>query len=66
MMAKDASEERLETLAELVEDAPCGMVITDPHGRLRYVNETLSRWLALPARAQDRPAQLPELMTLPG
>ncbi|WP_370161501.1 HWE histidine kinase domain-containing protein [Limimaricola soesokkakensis] len=66
MMAKGASEERLETLAELVEDAPCGMVITDPHGRLRYVNEALSRWLALPARAQDRPAQLPELMTLPG
>ncbi|MGX9856369.1 sensor histidine kinase [Limimaricola variabilis] len=65
-MAKDAGDERLQTLAEMVEDAPCGMVVTDPDGRLRYVNETLSRWLGLPAAPADRPSRLPELMTLPG
>ncbi|MBY6140956.1 PAS domain S-box protein [Leisingera daeponensis] len=52
--------------AELLEDAPCGIVVTDPDGRLKYVNETLSRWLNLPAAAEERPQRLPELMTGPG
>lgn len=65
-MAEAAGDERLKTLAEMVEDAPCGMVITDPEGQLQYVNETLSRWIGQPALPQDSLARLPDLMTLPG
>ncbi|MSU90751.1 PAS domain S-box protein [Rhodobacteraceae bacterium 2CG4] len=31
--------------ADLVHDAPCGIAVTDPDGRLQYVNSTLERWL---------------------
>ncbi|KAF0676048.1 sensor histidine kinase [Profundibacterium mesophilum] len=30
--------------AELLEDAPCGIAVSDPAGRLTYVNATLSAW----------------------
>jgi len=59
-------EELRSAFAELLEDAPCGIVVTDPDGRLQYVNETLSRWLKLPANGEERPQRLPELMTGPG
>lgn len=65
-MAQDTARERMEVLAELVEDAPCGIVITDPDGTLQYVNETLNRWLGLSGASSDKPARLPDLMTLPG
>ncbi|SDF24121.1 PAS domain-containing sensor histidine kinase [Limimaricola pyoseonensis] len=65
-MAKDGAAERRNVLAELVEDAPCGIVVTDPDGRLQYVNETLSGWLGWRAMPGDRPQRLPDLMTMPG
>jgi len=62
-----------ETMAELVADAPCGIVVTDPQGKLLYLNGTLRRWLDLSeekgaetgARG-DEPTRLAELLTLPG
>ncbi|AHD03199.1 sensor histidine kinase [Leisingera methylohalidivorans] len=62
----DGREELRSAFAELLEDAPCGIVVTDPDGRLQYVNETLNRWLNLPAGTEERPQRLPELMTGPG
>lgn len=53
-------------LAELVEDAPCGIVVTDPDGQLQYVNDTLKRWLRLPEGPVDGLGRLPDLMTAPG
>lgn len=53
-------------LAELVEDAPCGIVVTAPDGRLLYVNDTLKRWLHLPEGTERPPGRLPDLMTAPG
>lgn len=65
-MADDPEAKRLEALAELVEDAPCGIVLTDPDGRIRYLNDTLARWLGLEAGSHSRPARLPDLLTVPG
>lgn len=65
-MSRDNLGRHNESLAELVEDAPCGIVVTDPDGRLRYVNETLNRWLGLSAPTNRWPTRLPDLMTTPG
>lgn len=63
-MAKDSGGERRHALSELVQDAPCGIVVTDPDGRLLYVNDTLTRWLGFPA--EEASCRLPDLMTMPG
>lgn len=61
----DSRDELRSTFAELLEDAPCGIVMTNPDGRLHYVNETLKRWLNLPT-GSERPQRMPDLMTGPG
>ncbi len=66
MMAEDGGAARLEALAQLVEDAPCGILVTAPDGGIEYANGTLARWLNWPADPAQRPARLPELMTRPG
>ncbi|KKL79614.1 hypothetical protein LCGC14_2013080, partial [marine sediment metagenome] len=58
----DGSEELRSAFAELVEDAPCGIVVTDPDGQLQFVNETLKRWLNNPFETDKRPRRLPDLM----
>jgi PAS domain S-box-containing protein len=58
----DGSEELRSAFVELVEDAPCGIVVTDPDGRLQFVNETLKRWLSIPFELDQRPERLPDLM----
>ncbi|OWU68144.1 hypothetical protein ATO2_12085 [Roseovarius sp. 22II1-1F6A] len=65
-MAKDGSAAQDQALAELVADAPCGIVLTDPEGRLLYANETLHRWTGMSPVADDSLQRLPDLMTLPG
>ncbi|WP_424933502.1 sensor histidine kinase [Amaricoccus macauensis] len=65
-MAKDSGGGQREALAELIHDAPCGIVLTDPDARLLYVNDTLNRWLGFPAGVTESSRRLPDLMTLPG
>lgn len=55
-----------DTAAELIEDAPCGIVVTDPDGRLRYVNATLAHWLGLPPGGDAARPTLASLLTGPG
>jgi len=62
----DGGGDRTTALAELVEDAPCGIVVTDSDARLLYINQTLTRWLQLPPAEHGRPRRLPDLLTLPG
>ena len=62
-MTRDDATEK-EVLAELIEDAPCGIAVTDPDGRILYVNGTLQRWLG--ASVRTRGTKLPDLLTLPG
>jgi len=62
----DGSTDLRSAFAELVDDAPCGIVVTDPDGRLRFVNETLKRWLNNAAGADHRLERLPDLLTGPG
>ncbi|MHA6344585.1 sensor histidine kinase [Roseivivax sp. CAU 1761] len=52
--------------AELLEDAPCGIVVTAPDGELRYVNATLAGWLGLPVGGEGGRRRLGDLLTLPG
>ncbi|PSK86853.1 PAS domain S-box-containing protein [Limimaricola soesokkakensis] len=65
-MAELAQPRHLDVAAELIEDAPCGIAVTDPDGRLQYINATLSNWLALNARPERPRRRLSELLTLPG
>lgn len=58
----DRTEELRSAFVELVEDAPCGMVVTDPDGRLQFVNGTLKRWLQLPTEIEGCSKRLPDLM----
>ncbi|MGR3550426.1 sensor histidine kinase [Pseudooceanicola sp.] len=37
--------DRREVLVQLIDDAPCGIVSTDPDGRIQYLNSTLRKWL---------------------
>ncbi len=55
-----------EMATELIEDAPCGIAVTDPDGRLRYVNATLAHWLGLPPEGDPTRATLASLFTGPG
>lgn len=57
---------RTKALAELVEDAPCGIVATDPDGRILYINGTLARWLGIEAAPDGGPDRFPQLFTVPG
>lgn len=58
----DVRPELSSALAELVEDAPCGIAVTDPNGRLLFVNETLKRWLNISVTSAEAPERLPDLM----
>lgn len=62
----DGGGDRRAAFAELVEDAPCGIVVTDPDARLLYINQTLTRWLQLPPNGDNGFRRLPDLLTLPG
>ena len=56
----------LDVATELIEDAPCGIAVTDPDGRLRYVNKTLTQWLGLPPGGDPSRATFASLLTGPG
>lgn len=58
----DGSPDLSSALTELVEDAPCGIVVTDPDGRLLFVNGTLKRWLNISVTTGAAPERLPDLM----
>jgi PAS domain S-box-containing protein len=62
----DGSRKVDSALTELVEDAPCGIVMTDADGRLLFVNDTLKRWLNLAAAGGVCGQRLPDLMVGPG
>ena len=55
-----------DVAAELIDDAPCGIIITDPDGRLQYVNATLAGWLDPGGLGTRKRRSLPDLLTLPG
>lgn len=57
---------RTEALAELLEDAPCGIVATDPDGHILYLNGTLARWLGIDLAGDGGADRFPQLFTLPG
>lgn len=51
--------------AELIDDAPCGILVTDPEGRIEYLNATLGRWLGRKVPT-DGSGRLGDLLTVPG
>ncbi|MFW8594334.1 sensor histidine kinase [Cribrihabitans neustonicus] len=53
-------------LAELAEDAPCGIVVTDPHGTLQYINKTFAGWIRPSAASGKTPGKLTALFTKAG
>ncbi|MHA3980977.1 sensor histidine kinase [Halovulum sp. GXIMD14794] len=57
-----STDELRSAFVELVEDAPCGVVVTDPDGRLRFVNGTLKRWLHISVEIEGCRERLPDLM----
>ena len=36
-------------VADLIEAAPCGLLVLDAEGRIQYLNRTLADWLERPA-----------------
>jgi PAS domain S-box-containing protein len=54
-----------EDLADLLENAPCGYVSTDPAGRVVRVNQTLVDWLGL-ARADLAGRRFQDLLNIAG
>jgi phosphoserine phosphatase RsbU/P len=59
-MSRDTSE-----LEDLFENAPCGYVVLNAHGRIDRANKTLCDWLGLPA-AQLLGKQPHELLSIAG
>lgn len=53
-------------ISEFLADAPCGLAVTDPDGRLIFVNGTLMKWLGRPDLLEGQPPLLSELLTIPG
>ncbi|MHA6287079.1 sensor histidine kinase [Maricaulis sp. CAU 1757] len=62
----DASPPDWGDARELLEDAPCGMVVTNADGVLLYANQTLMRWLGRPGLLDNGPLRLPDLLDVPG
>jgi PAS domain S-box-containing protein len=54
------------TARKLLQDAPCGIAVTDAEGRLLYLNGTLSNWVGVEAQAALQGKRLPDLLTGPG
>tara|TARA_R110002124_G_scaffold76438_1_gene204815 strand:+ start:231 stop:1580 length:1350 start_codon:yes stop_codon:yes gene_type:complete len=57
---------RLDIFAEVAEDGPCAIVVTNPDGEIQHVNATLTRWLGLLPDTVEGQLKFPELLTLPG
>lgn len=51
---------------QLMHDAPCGIVVTDPDGKLQYLNRTLSDWLELSAAPKVERQTISDILTVPG
>ncbi|MBM9593622.1 sensor histidine kinase [Roseitranquillus sediminis] len=63
---RDSLPQLEELAAELLEDAPCGIAVTDPDGRFLIANRILCRWVG---RCRDdlvEKARLGDLLTVPG
>lgn len=54
-----------DDVAELYDDAPCGLLSTTPHGEIVRVNRTFAAWVGLPA-AGLLARRFPALLTTPG
>ncbi len=51
---------------ELLQDAPCGILVTDPDGGLVLANRTLAHWLRRSDAELASPVRIKDLLTMPG
>ncbi|AMJ63877.1 hypothetical protein AXW83_21845 [Bosea sp. PAMC 26642] len=65
MEPKALSQERLEDLADLYDNAPCGYIILLPDGRIGRANATLANWLEIPVQELVG-GKFRERLTMPG
>ncbi|SPH18662.1 Blue-light-activated histidine kinase [Defluviimonas aquaemixtae] len=65
MQGSDARSDLYHS-SELVDDAPCGIVVTEPNGRIAYVNKTLAHWMGWISGKIETGVMFSACLTVPG